>query len=459
MQIFRRISVFVYFLSVVALVAGLVSRAYAEEAVKKPDIDVFTLENGLQVVVVPQRRVPIVTHLLAYKVGAADEPPGLSGMAHFFEHLMFKATKNHAAGELDAAVQALGGSHNAFTTHDMTVYHQKVPPSALEQMMAFEADRMRNLILDDETIETERQVVLEERLMRTDNNPGGILGEAFGAALFVNHPYGRPVIGWRNEIEGLTREQLIDFYNRYYVPNNAILVVVGDVDAETVRQLAEKTYGKVERGPDLPERVRPTEPPARTERTVTLKDDRVTIPSFYQAWVAPAPYSEDRDLNDALAVLGEILGGGERSRLHRRLVIKDRTAARVYAYLSSDRDYARFAVGADPINPEALKAVEAAIREELEAVLQDGVTAEELETAKKVYASQFVFARDNMMSRAVQYASDLIEGGTVDELDDARERLEVVTLEKIQEAARKYLLLDRSVKGYLMPADNETAAD
>jgi len=440
-------------LGALLIALSLALPSYAKEEAPKLDVDVFTLDNGLQVVVIPQRRVPIVTHLLAYKVGGADEPAGLSGMAHFFEHLMFKATKNHTAGELDAAVQAAGGDHNAFTNHDSTVYYQKITPDALPKMMEFEADRMRNLVLDDATIETERQVVLEERLMRTDNNPSGILGEAFSSTLYVNHPYGRPVIGWRQEIENVTREQLTDFYNRYYVPNNAILVVAGDVDTETVKKLAEETYGKIERGPDLPERVRPKEPASRTERTVTLADDRVSIPSFSQAWIAPAAYSDERHLNDALAVLGEILGGSERSRLHRRLVINERIAARVFAYLYGSRDYAQFVVGADPINADALEAVEAAIREELEAVIRDGVTAEELETAKKVYESALIFQRENLMNRAVQYASDLIEGASVDELDDTRERLEAVTLENIQEAARKYLLLDKSVKAYLRPAN------
>lgn len=452
MRQFRSADTFLKFLIAVVFSLGLALPTRAEDAAPKLDVDVFSLENGLQVVVIPQRRVPIVTHLLAYKVGGADEPAGLSGMAHFFEHLMFKSTKNHAAGELDAAVQAVGGDHNAFTNHDSTVYYQKIPPEALPQMMAFEADRMRNLILDDETIENERRVVLEERLMRTDNNPNGILGEAFSATLYVNHPYGRPVIGWRHEIETVTREQLTDFYNRYYAPNNAILVVAGDVDTETVKKLAEETYGKVPAGPELPPRVRPKEPPSRTERTVTLADDRVSIPSFSQAWIAPAAYSDERHLNDALAVLGEILGGSERSRLHRRLVIKERIAARVFVYLYGSRDYAQFVVGADPINADALETVEAAIREELEAVIRDGVTAEELETAKKVYASAIIFQRENLMRRAVQYASDLIEGATVDELDDTRERLDAVTLENIQEAAKRYLLLDKSVKAYLKPA-------
>ena len=452
MRHFRSASSFLSFLIAAAIVMVVSLPGHARDAAEL-DVEVFSLDNGLQVVVIPQRRVPIVTHLLAYKVGGADEPAGLSGMAHFFEHLMFKATKNHAAGELDAAVQAVGGDHNAFTSHDATMYFQKIPPEALPQMMAFEADRMRNLILDDEAIETERQVVLEERLMRTDNRPNGILGEAFSAALYVNHPYGRPVIGWKHEIEALTREQLTDFYNRYYAPNNAILVVAGDVDVETVRKLAEETYGKVEAGPELPPRERPKEPPAKTERTVTLADDRVSIPSFQQAWIAPASYSDERRLSDALSVLGEILGGSARSRLHRKLVVEDRVAARVFAYMSGSRDYGQFVVGADPINADALEKVEADIREELQRIVSEGVTEEELTTSKKVFSSAIIFSRENQMSRAIQYASQLIEGAGVDELDDTRERLEAITLADIQEAASRYLILDKSLKAYLRPAD------
>jgi len=452
MRHFRSASSFLSFLIAAAIVMVVSLPGHARDAAEL-DVEVFSLDNGLQVVVIPQRRVPIVTHLLAYKVGGADEPAGLSGMAHFFEHLMFKATKNHEAGELDAAVQAVGGDHNAFTSHDATMYFQKIPPEALPQMMAFEADRMRNLILDDEAIETERQVVLEERLMRTDNRPNGILGEAFSAALYVNHPYGRPVIGWKHEIEALTREQLTDFYNRYYAPNNAILVVAGDVDVETVRKLAEETYGKVEAGPELPPRERPKEPPAKTERTVTLADDRVSIPSFQQAWIAPASYSDERRLSDALSVLGEILGGSARSRLHRKLVVEDRVAARVFAYMSGSRDYGQFVVGADPINADALEKVEADIREELQRIVSEGVTEEELTTAKKVFSSAIIFSRENQMSRAIQYASQLIEGAGVDELDDTRERLEAITLADIQEAASRYLILDKSLKAYLRPAD------
>ena len=221
-----------------------------------PQIDSFVLDNGLQVVVIPDHRAPIVTHMLWYKVGSADEAPGKSGIAHFFEHLMFKGTENYGPGIFSARVADVGGQENAFTSYDYTAYYQQVAPDILPEMMAMEADRMTNLILTDEVIGPERDVVIEERNMRVENAPGSLLSEEVSATLYQNHPYRIPVIGWMHEIEQLNREDGIEFYRRYYAPNNAVLVVAGDVETETVRQLAEETYGKVARGPDLPERLR-----------------------------------------------------------------------------------------------------------------------------------------------------------------------------------------------------------
>ncbi|TIU68986.1 MAG: insulinase family protein, partial [Mesorhizobium sp.] len=224
----------------------------------KPDdgkVTNFLLDNGMEVVVIPDHRAPIVTHMVWYKIGSADEPPGKSGIAHFFEHLMFKATTNHAAGAFDRAVSAIGGSNNAFTSYDYTAFYETVVPQALEQMMDFEADRMRNLILNDNVIATERDVILEERRSRIDSNPQAVLGEEVDATLWQNQPYRIPVIGWMQEMEKLNRADATAFYDKYYTPNNAVLVVAGDVDPEVVKALAEKTYGKIARGPDLPPRI------------------------------------------------------------------------------------------------------------------------------------------------------------------------------------------------------------
>jgi zinc protease len=254
----------------------------------------FLLNNGMEVVVIPDRRAPIVTHMVWYKVGSADEPPGKSGIAHFFEHLMFKGTTNHPAGEFGRRVSEIGGSENAFTTDDYTAYFQTVPPDALGTMMAYEADRMRNLVLTDAVIGPERDVILEERRLRVENSPDALLAEEVAATVYQNHPYRIPVIGWMQEIEQLNRTDATVFYDRYYAPNNAVLVVAGDVDAAEVKKLAEATYGKIARGPDLPPRIRPQEPEQNTDRTVTMRDPRVTVPSFSKSgWrrptAAPSP--------------------------------------------------------------------------------------------------------------------------------------------------------------------------
>ena len=243
--------------SALAVVLVLIAPAAAEAPRDPAEVENFLLDNGMEVVVIPDHRAPIVTHMVWYKVGSADEPPGKSGIAHFFEHLMFKGTKAHKAGEFGAKIAEIGGSENAFTSYDYTAYFQTVTPDALETMMAFEADRMRNLILTDDVIGPERDVILEERRSRIENSPDALLSEEVDATLYQNHPYRMPVIGWMHEMENLNRTDAVAFYDRYYAPNNAVLVVAGDVDAETVRKLAEKTYGKVPRGPDLPPRVRP----------------------------------------------------------------------------------------------------------------------------------------------------------------------------------------------------------
>ena len=265
--------------AILVLVVSL-STALAQAPKQSSTITDFTLDNGLQVVVIPDHRAPVVTHMIWYKIGSADEPAGKSGIAHFFEHLMFKGTKEHKAGEFGARVAEIGGNENAFTSYDYTAYYQTVPPEALGDMMEFEADRMRNLVLTDEVIGPERDVILEERRSRVETSPDALLDEELNATLYQNHPYRIPVIGWMHEMKQLNRIDATAFYDKYYAPNNAVLVVAGDVDAASVKALAERTYGKVERGPALPPRVRPQEPEQNTSRTVTLTDARVSVPSF-----------------------------------------------------------------------------------------------------------------------------------------------------------------------------------
>ncbi|MER9798701.1 insulinase family protein [Mesorhizobium sp. M0142] len=412
----------------------------------------FLLDNGMEVVVIPDHRAPIVTHMVWYKIGSADEPPGKSGIAHFFEHLMFKATSNHAAGELDRAVAAIGGSDNAFTSYDYTAFHETVVPQALGEMMGFEADRMRNLILNDDVIKTERDVILEERRSRIDSNPQAVLDEEIDATLWQNQPYRIPVIGWMQEMEKLNRTDAMAFYNKYYTPNNAVLVVAGDVEPETVKTLAEKTYGKIARGPDLPPRIRPIEPEQNTRRTVTLTDGRVSVPSFTTQWVVPSYHTGKPGEAEALDVLSEILGGGNRSRLYQELVVRQGIAAAAGAFFQGTMlDDTNFTVYGAPRGDAKLADVEAAVDVEIARIAKDGVTSDELEKSKDRFVRSMIFARDKQEDMANIYGSTLATGGNVQDVQQWPDRIRKVTADQVKAVAARYLNLDHATTGYLLP--------
>ncbi len=424
----------------------------ADSASSEGKVTDFLLDNGMEVVVIPDHRAPIVTHMVWYKIGSADEPPGKSGIAHFFEHLMFKATTNHAAGEFDRAVSDIGGSNNAFTSYDYTAFHETVAPQALEQMMSFEADRMRNLILTDDVIKTERDVILEERRMRIDNNPQAVLDEEVDATLWQNQPYRIPVIGWMQEMEQLNRVDATAFYDKYYRPNNAVLIVAGDVEPEAVKASAEKTFGKVARGPDLPPRVRPVEPEQNTKRTVTLSDARVSVPSFSTQWVVPSYHSGKGGEAEALDLLAEILGGGMRSRLYQQLVVKQGIASSAGAFFQGTMlDDTNFTVYGAPRGDAKLADVEAAVDAEVMRIAKDGVTSEELEKAKDRYVRSMIFARDKQDSMANIYGSTLATGGNVQDVQQWPDRIRKVTADQVKAVAARYLVLDHSTTGYLLP--------
>jgi zinc protease len=414
----------------------------------------FVLDNGMEVVVIPDRRAPIVTHMVWYKVGSADEPPGKSGIAHFFEHLMFKGTKAHKAGEFGARIAEIGGSENAFTSDDYTAYYQTVPPEALGTMMEYEADRMRGLILTDEVIGPERDVVLEERRSRIETSPDALLAEEIDATIFQNHPYRIPVIGWMHELENLNRTDAVAFYDRYYAPNNAILIVAGDVDADAVRALAEKTYGKVPRGPELPPRIRPQEPEQNAARTVTLADPRVSVPSFSRSWLAPSYNTAEPGEAEALDLLSEILGGGVRSRIYQALVVKSGIASSAGAYFDGSKlDRTTFTVYGAPRGTAKLDDVQAAIDAEIAAIVKDGVTEKELESARNRFVRAMIFARDNQASMANLYGTALATGSTVADIEEWPDRIRRVTTADIQKVAARYLSRDHSVTGLLLPSD------
>lgn len=440
---------------VLLLSAGMA--AADAEAGKTPaegKVSDFLLDNGMEVVVIPDRRAPIVTHMVWYKVGSADEPPGKSGIAHFFEHLMFKGTKKYKAGEFGAKIAEIGGSENAFTSDDFTAYFQTVTPDALGTMMEYEADRMRGLILTDDVIGPERDVVLEERRSRIENSPEALLAEEIDATVYQNHPYRIPVIGWMHEMEKLNRTDAVAFYDRYYAPNNAILVVAGDVDANEVRALAEQTYGKVPRGPDLPPRLRPTEPEQNTARTVTLADPRVSVPSFSQTWLAPSYNTAEPGEAEALDLLSEILGGGSRSRIYQALVVKSGIASSAVAYYDGSKlDGSAFTVYGAPRGTAKLDEVKTAVDAEVALLIKDGVTEKELESAKNRYLRSMIFARDSQSSMANIYGTSLATGSTVEDVEEWPDRIKKVTAADVQRVAARYLGPSHSVTGFLLPSE------
>jgi zinc protease len=411
----------------------------------------FTLPNGLEVVVIPDHRAPVVTHMVWYKVGSADETPGKSGLAHFLEHLMFKGTEKNPSGRFSQVVATVGGQENAFTAADYTGYFQRVPRDQLKGMMEFEADRMTGLVLTDDVVRPELNVVLEEQNMRVGNNPGARLGEQMDAALYLNHPYGRPVIGWRHEIEQLDREGALEFYRRFYTPNNAIVVIAGDVNAEEVRALAQETYGKVPRVTDVKPRLRPQEPVQEAPRTVTLGDPRVTQPSMSRYYLVPSSTTARPGESEALDVLTHILGRGANSRLYQTLVIDKGIAVNTGAsYDGTAVDNTRLSVYGTPKPETSLPQLEAAIDAVLTDVVEHGVTAEELERSKNRMIADSVYANDNQRTLAQWYGASLATGATVEQVRTWPDRIRDVSAEAVHEAARRWLDKRRSVTGYLV---------
>ena len=416
----------------------------------------FKLDNGMQVVVIPDHRAPVVTHMVWYKVGAADEPKGSSGIAHFLEHLMFKSTEKIAVGEFSKIISRLGGQDNAFTGQDVTSYHQRIAKERLPQLMEMEADRMVNLRLTKDEVATERQVILEERRSRIDNNPTALLAEQMSAALYLSHPYGIPVIGWGHEMAELSREDAMRFYQRYYAPNNAILVVAGDVTPEEVKKLAEETYGKIPANPEVDGRDRPQEPPHISERRLTLNDPRAGNPSFHRYYLTPSYTTAKPGEAEALDLLMKIIADGATSRLYRKLVVEDKIAA------TSGGDFSGWALDSGNIsiyavaaNGTPLEDIEAAVDVVLDDVRENGVSEAELERAKKTFLADFIYDSDNQASLARRYGWATAVGRSVEDIDNWPDAISKVTVDDVKKAAAAYLDKRHSVTGWLMPETPE----
>ena len=439
------------------LFSGLAAPAFSEAPASVTDrVTDFMLDNGMQVVVVEDHRAPVVQQMVWYRAGSADEPKGESGVAHFLEHLMFKATTNMASGELSATVAANGGEDNAFTSYDYTAYYQRVAADRLELMMKMEADRMVNLILSEDDIRTERDVILEERNMRTDNNPRALFGEQMNAAQYLNSRYGLPVIGWRHEMEELSRADALDFYHTYYAPNDAILVVSGDVDPAEVRRLAETYYGVIPANPNLPERIRAQEPPQTAARRLTYKDARVAQPYVSRSYLAPERDPGDQKKAAALTLLAEMLGGGNTSYLAEKLQFDTQAAVWSNAYYSGTSvDRTTFDLVVVPADGVSLEEAEAALDKALADFMERGVDMEQLERIKMQLRASQIYQQDNVDGIANRYGSALAVGLSVKDIQDWPEILQSVTADEIMEAARDVLRPESSVTGWLMRQDEE----
>jgi len=422
------------------------------QARELPRPETFTLGNGMQVVVIEDRRAPVVTHMVWYRVGAADEPRGHSGIAHFFEHLMFKGTREIAPGEFSRIVARNGGEDNAFTSWDYTAYYERIARDRLDMVMRMEADRMRNLRFSDETFASERDVIVEERRQRTDNNPGALLGERMRAMLWPHHPYGTPVIGWLHEIQSLDRETALAFYRTWYAPNNAILVVAGDVDAAELRPLAERTFGRLRPTRDLPQRTWVSDPPPIGPMRVTHRDEKVRQPSFTRLYRAISYGIDEGRQAHALDVAVEILGGSETSRLYRALVEEQRIA--VGAGASADTSGlggGSATVWATPAEGVPLERVEAAADEVIAAFLRDGPTEAELARAKSSLSAAAIYARDSQESLANIYGSSLAGGESIEDVVTWADDIAAVTLDEALAMARQTFDINDSVTGWLLP--------
>jgi zinc protease len=414
-------------------------------------VTTFTLDNGLQVVVIEDHRAPVVVQMIWYRVGAADEPAGHSGIAHFLEHLMFKGTEKVAPNAFSGIVEAQGGDDNAFTSWDYTAYFQRISADRLDLVMEMEADRMRNLRLTKDDVATERQVILEERSQRTDSDPGALLTEQMRAAQYMNHPYAIPVIGWRHEMEALSREDALSYYERFYAPNNATLVIAGDVKPDAVKVLAEKHYGPLEPSDGIVPRDRPQEPPQLAERRLALADERVSEPYIFRTYLAPERDPGDQKMAAALTVLAELLGGNGQTSVLARALQFDRQVA-VYSsafYDGTSIDDGTFGIAVVPAQDISLETIEADLDRVLEDFLKTGPDPAALERIRTQVRAGEIYARDSVENLANQYGKGLSVGLTVADIEGWDEALAAVTEAEVMDAAR--LVLDRknAVTGWL----------
>lgn len=419
----------------------------------------FTLKNGLEVVLIPNHRAPVLTHMVWYKVGAIDEPRAQSGIAHFVEHLMFKGSQDIPPGEFSKRVRAMGGNDNAMTSRDFTAYHETVTSGHLSDVMALEADRMRELLFPPEDVKHERLVVIEERRQRTENDPRAYFGEQLNALLFVNHPYSRPVGGWLHEVDALNRDNVKSFYEAWYAPNNAVLIVSGDITLEKLEPLAEKFYGDIP-ARSVPKRQWTEVPPLIALPTLTLHHESIRQPSVGRLYRVPG-LNENRTDSLVLEVLENIMDGGAATRLYKALVVDRKIATDVsFSYDGTALSDGSLWIDATPANGKSLSDVEKGIDSELRRLVKDGVNEKELREAKDRLKDKSDFQRDSLMGPAMLIGRTLASGGTLDDVEYWPQHIETVTAAQVQDVARRFLDPDHYgmrpyVTGHLLPPEKE----
>ena len=421
------------------------------------EVTTYSLDNGMDVVVIEDHRAPVVVHMVWYKIGSADEPVGASGVAHFLEHLLFKATDVLESGEFSATVAANGGSDNAFTSYDYTGYFQRIAADRLELMMQMESNRMNNLVITADDIETERNVVLEERNQRTENSAGALASEQFRAAQYQNHRYGVPIIGWKHEMEQLSLQDALDFYDLYYSPNNAILVVAGDVEPGEVQALAEQYYGVIPAEENLPKRIRPEEPPQRAERRITYTDARVSQPYLSRTYIAPERDSGAQKEAAALVYLADLLGGSPfSSALGKALQFDTQTAVFTSAgYGGGSLDDTTFGVTVAPSDGVSLSEAEAAMDAAIADFLANPIDPDLMESLRIQFRASEIYAKDNVSGIARRYGRALTQGLTIEDVQAWPQILQEVTEADIKAVAEKVLNRDQSVTGWVVSNPEE----
>ena len=397
-----------------------------------------TLDNGFKVIVKEDRRAPTAVHMVWYRAGSVDEVDGVSGVAHVLEHLMFKGSPTYGSGEFSKRVAATGGRDNAFTSRDYTAYFQQVPKDKLEDVMKLESDRMWHLTLDDKDFAQEIKVVMEERRLRTDDQPGAMLNEQLHAVAFQAHPYRRPVIGWMNDLENMSVDDAKDWYNTWYVPNNATMVVVGDVDHTLVFKWADKHYGGMPPGV-LPKRKPREEPEQQGIRRLTVKAP-ADLPQITLAFKVMALRDVSKD-DDAFAldVLASVLSGHDAARFAKSLVKESRLAVSADAsYDGVNRGPGMFYLSASPSAGKTVAELETAMRAEVAKVARDGVGESELARARAQLLASEIFKRDSMFAQAMEMGQMETAGFSWKDIDRMTERLKAVTAAQVKAVAAKY---------------------